>query len=108
MIMVKRKYATRQYKNIPCPKVSVFSQSKTIHVLDNDFDDNTFLKDIAACILENNLAKVNKQSSKDENLKNDGILLVGPPILTTSKGFGSTANSSCQTEAALLSAAESA
>lgn len=35
------------------------------------------------------------------------ILLVGPPILTTIKGFGKGANSSCQTIAALRSAAES-
>lgn len=42
------------------------------------------------------------------NCQLDDLLLVGPPTLTTNKGFGSTANSSCQTEAALLSAAESA
>lgn len=36
------------------------------------------------------------------------ILLVGPPMLTMSRGFGSVANSSCQKEAALRNAAESA
>lgn len=33
---------------------------------------------------------------------------VGPPTLTTSKGFGRAANLSCQAEAATLRAAESA
>jgi len=33
---------------------------------------------------------------------------VGPPMLTTSKGFGRVANSLCQAEAATLRAAESA
>lgn len=35
-------------------------------------------------------------------------LLVGPPTETTSKGLGKSAISSCQAEAALLKAAESA
>ena len=39
--------------------------------------------------------------------KNERKLLVGPPMLTTSSGFGRGANSSCHALAALRRAAES-
>lgn len=42
---------------------------------------------------------------KSLNLRN--IVLVGPPMLTTNKGFGKGANSSCQVAAAALRAAKS-
>lgn len=86
--------------------------------------DNIYLKGANSYIPENNLVKAKQQCrqwnfneiipSKKEKTKhmincyNYSTLLVGPPTLTTSKGFGSNANSSCQTEAARLRAAESA
>lgn len=45
---------------------------------------------------------------KKNKLQIKGILLVGPPTLTTSNGFGKGANSSCQIVAAIRRAAESA
>jgi hypothetical protein len=45
---------------------------------------------------------------KDSKREKERELLVGPPMLTISNGFGNGASSSCQAIAARRSAAESA